>query len=86
MKINTLLGKAEILDASMVRAFGYGQYKIAITVKFEGTVRTFKCHSTDSELFDKLSDFDNDTERSKYLMRKHKYLIQREAINYIESL
>lgn len=83
--IKTSLGKVKIFNASMKKASGYGQYTILLEVFFEGN-KIVSLHSTDSQLFDKLTDLDNNDERSKYLLTNQSYLIEREVSDYINSL
>lgn len=84
--INTVLGSVEVSNVSMSRASGYGQYTISIETTFEGNKKTINVHSTDSQLFDTLSDLDTNNDRSEYLLANQKYTIEREVEDYINSL
>lgn len=84
--INTALGNVEVTNVAMNRASGYGQYTIATEIVFEGTSKTINTHSTDSQLFDKLTDLENNSERAEYLLTNAKYTIESAIEDYINSL
>ena len=66
---NLKIGHVEVTNVSMNRASGYGQYTIATQIVFESTSETLNTHSTNSQLFDTLTDLDNNTERAEYLRK-----------------
>lgn len=76
----------KVISAIMKCASGYGQYSINIEVEHEGKSHTIKRHSTDSHLFDTLSDLDSDSERSEYILENQKYLVERGVEDYINTL
>jgi hypothetical protein len=85
-KINTIHGNVTVTDVAMNRASGYGQYTISINVIFEGNKKTIYVHSTDSQMFDELTDLENNSDRSEYLMTNAKYTIETEIQEFISSL
>lgn len=84
--ISTILGNVEVSEASMTLASGYGQYTILIKTIFERNSKTLNIHSTDSQLFDKLTDLDSNNERLQYLMEQANYIIESAIEDYIYSL
>lgn len=84
--LNTALGNVEIINVAMNRASGYGQYTIATEIVFEGNGKTINIHSTDSQLFDKLTDLENNSERTEYLLANQKFTIESAIDDYINSL
>ena len=84
--ISTMLGNVEVVEVSLNRATGYGQYRLSIEFIFEGSKQILNIHSTDSKLFDKISDLENNTERSEYLMTHSRYTIEAAIEDYINSL
>ena len=73
-----------IENVSMNRAPGYGQYTIAIDIVLEGTRKTIRIHSTDSGLYDALSDLESNSERLEVLKRK--YIVQRAIEDAISEI
>ena len=73
-----------IENVSMKRDPGYCQYTIAIDIVLEGNRKTIRIHSTDSRLFDALSDLDSNSERSEVL--KTKYIVQRAIEDAISEI
>lgn len=84
--VNTILGNVTVANVSMNRASGYGQYTIAIEIEFEGNKKTINVHSTDSQLFDTLTDLDSNSERAAYLLENQNFTIETEIEDYINSL
>ena len=84
--INTVLGIVTIMNVQMQRASGYGQYTICIGIQFEGKDKVINLHSTNSQLFDTLTDLDNNSERAAYLLENQKYAIESAIEEYINSL
>jgi len=84
--INTVLGNVTVDNVSMNRTSGYGQYTIAVEVEFEGNKKTINVHSTDSQLFDTLTDLDNNSECAAYLLENKNYTIESAIEDYINSL
>jgi len=84
--INTVNGNVTVANVSMNRTSGYGQYTISIDVIFECNKKTINVHSTDSQMFDELTDLDNISERAEYLMTNAEYTIGVAIEDYINSL
>ncbi len=84
--ISTILGNVTVMNIQMQRASGYGQYTICIGIQFEGKDKIINVHSTDSQLFDKLTDLETISERSAYLLENQKYAIESAIEDYISSL
>jgi hypothetical protein len=84
--VTTVLGNVEVTNVSMNRASGYGQYTISIEMEFDGEKHTANLHSTDSQLWDAVSDLDSNTEREDYLISKCTYAIEEAVNDYISSL
>ncbi len=82
---NLKIGHVEVTNVSMNRAYGYGQYTIATQIVFEGKSETINTHLTNSQLFDMLTDLDNDTERAEYLMKNAKYIIEKVIEDYVNK-
>jgi len=70
----------------MKNASGYGQYKLTVHGIYEGNKVAINAHSTDSQLFDTLADFDSNAERSEYLLTDRNYTILRMIEDYVSSL
>lgn len=86
-RIETALGDFHVISAKMERASGYGQYTIKILGALNRHANVeLKQHSTDSQLFDKLTDLDSYTERAEYLLENKMYTIERMVEDYINSL
>lgn len=81
--IETQLGAMVVISASMERAGGYGQYKIIVELETLGTIAK---HSTDSQLFDTLTDLENNAERSDYLINNAAHVIELMVQDYADSL
>jgi len=82
----TRLGNFQTVSAEMKNASGYGQYKITVHGIYEGNKVAINAHSTDSQLFDTLADFDSNAERSEYLLTDRNYTILRMIEDYVSSL
>jgi hypothetical protein len=80
----TTLGSVEILDARIVRASGYGQYKIEIDFILNGKHEKISTHSTDGRLWDDATDEDND--HSAVVMEDAKYTIESAIDNFLAEL
>ena len=72
-----------ILDARIIKASGYGQYKVDIDFEFEGKRINIKEHSTDSVLYDDATDADD---HSAFVMEEAKYSIESAIDNYFNEL
>ena len=81
--ITTILGEVTLLEAKIVKASGYGQYKIVILFEHEGEKSIIKLHSTDSVLFDKAHGEDN---HSEIVMDAAETAIETAIEKYINSL
>lgn len=79
----TAIGTVEITHVSMERASGYGQYRICIDINFEGSKYARRLPSTDSQLWDDLSDVEGD--KSQWLMERCKYIIEDAIEDFVSS-
>lgn len=71
IKVSTDSGIVTVHSATMKRASGYGQYHIIMDVQYHEHRKELKHHLTDSQLFDLLSDMDNDYDRASHISRTY---------------
>lgn len=82
--------KAKVVAASMEPVPEYGHYLISVFLmvhKFG--VRTFPTkvcyYSTDSKLWDDVSDMETEVERSLYILEKEGYTIERKVEDFLDA-
>jgi len=84
--VETLLGKVEVLHATMISR-GRGQYTISISIEFEGENKTINVHSTDSKMYDEYKDFIAEGGIGSYYLMVYAFnAIESEVNNYVNSL
>lgn len=84
--VNTLFGDVTITDIHMVRKQGYGQYNVEVSITFNGKEDIIRIHSSNSRLFDKLSDMDTQAERAAHLLDTLEYVIELAIENYTDHI
>lgn len=84
--IDTNLGETTVTHVGMNRARGYGQYVIEIDYLFEGSRKTVRVHSTDSQLFDAYQDCESHDESIGLLLNRARYTIEEAVIDEIHAL
>jgi tRNA A-37 threonylcarbamoyl transferase component Bud32 len=84
--VSTAHGDVTVLDCRMSLASGYGQYIIAIDIEFGEAKETIKARSTDSSLFDALTDIDSNGERAAYLLEDQAFTIEEAIKDHINNL